>query len=79
MPQLRSLQDKHQKARAWFGVGVALHMQQEQDTAIQAFQKAAKLAQVRRGKSFSFFTFLLFLLFVFEAWCTVADLVLCLC
>lgn len=42
-----SLQDKQQKARAWFGVGVALHMQREHETAIQAFQKAAKFAQVR--------------------------------
>ncbi|GAB4823886.1 hypothetical protein N2152v2_010932 [Parachlorella kessleri] len=37
--------DKHQRGRAWFGVGVALHMQQEHETAIQAFQKAAKFAQ----------------------------------
>lgn len=40
-------QDKQQKARSWFGVGVALHMQGEHETAAQAFQKAAKLAQVR--------------------------------
>lgn len=37
--------DAHQRARAWFGAGVALHQQGELETAADAFAKAAALAQ----------------------------------
>eukprot|EP00887_Chlorella_sp_A99_P004592 scaffold4.g4592.t1 len=41
--------DAHQRARAWFGAGVALHQQGELETAADAFAKAAALAQARGG------------------------------
>ena len=37
--------DAQSRARAWFGAAVAMHMQREHDTAIDAFGKAADAAQ----------------------------------
>lgn len=33
------------RARAWFGAAVAMHMQREDETAIDAFKKAADMAE----------------------------------
>lgn len=37
--------EQQMRARAWFGAAVAMHMQQEDETAIDAFKKAADVAQ----------------------------------
>lgn len=44
-PRLALQLDAQSRARSWFGSAVALHMQGEDDTAIDAFQKAADAAQ----------------------------------